>query len=65
MAIAVLFACFLASFLSLLIVSGRAEKLSLVFVKAVILFSVILVGITELLSALHAINFRYIFSGRR
>ena len=60
MAITVFFTCFLSSFFCLLILSGRSEKLSLVFIKTVILFSVILVGITELLSALHALNFRYI-----
>jgi len=60
MAIIVLFTCFLTSFLSLLIISGRTEKLSRVLLKAVILFSVVLVFITELLSVLHALNFRYI-----
>ena len=53
MAITVFLTCFISFFISLLILSGREEKLSLVFIKAVILFSVILVGATEFLSAFH------------
>jgi len=60
MAITILLVCFLTSFLSLLILSGQGEKLSQVFLKAVLLFSVVLVVITELLSTIHVLNFRYI-----
>lgn len=60
MAITVFLTCFITFFISLLILSGREEKLSLVFIKAVILFSVILVGATEFLSAFHALTYQYI-----
>jgi len=60
MAITVFLTCFITFFISLLILSGREEKLSLVFIKTVILFSVILVGATEFLSAFHALTYQYI-----
>ncbi|WP_428328055.1 ArnT family glycosyltransferase [Mucilaginibacter sp.] len=61
MAIALLFICFLSIFIGLGILSHPASSKKEILLKAVLLFSVILVGITEALSLFKALDFQSIF----
>lgn len=60
MSILLIWLCFIATFFSIGLLSSSSVSLKEILLRGVLIFSGILVAITELLSAFHAINFRWI-----
>jgi 4-amino-4-deoxy-L-arabinose transferase-like glycosyltransferase len=60
MSIIILFVCFISIFLCLGI-SGKIKSKKELLISSVLIFSAILVSITELLSLLHRLNYQFVF----